>query len=143
MGNRETMLDLIKRAYAARGRGDLEGLVTAFHLEAVFTLVGDRKALDVAGSVQGHRGLRETLGGFIATFQFVERQILTELVEGDRAAVHSRLVVRYNPTNTTRTTECLDLLRFQDGKIIELIEFADTALIRDMMSGVSATGGAA
>jgi ketosteroid isomerase-like protein len=143
MGNRETMLDLIKRAYAARGRGDLEGLVTAFHPEAVFTLVGDRKALDVAGSVQGHRGLRETLGGFIATFQFVERQILTELVEGDRAAVHSRLVVRYNPTNTTRTTECLDLLRFQDGKIIELIEFADTALIRDMMSGVSATGGAA
>lgn len=142
MQNRETILDLTKRAYAARGRGDLEGLMAVFHPEAVFTLVGDKKALEVAGSVQGHDGLREALGGFIATFQFVERQILSELVEGNRAAVQSRLVVRYNPTNTIRTTECLDLLKFQDGKIIELVEFADTALIRDMMSGVSESSNA-
>ena len=135
MENREIMLDVIKRAYAARGKGDLEGLMAVFHPEAVFRLVGDKKALEVAGSVQGHGDLQEAMNGFIATFQFVERQILSELVEGDRAAVHSRLVVRYNPANTTRTTECLDLLKFQDGKIIELIEFADTAQIRDMMSG--------
>lgn len=142
MGNRETMLDLIKVAYAARDRGDLEGLVAAFHPEAVFTLVGDKKALEVAGSVQGRRGLQEALGGFIAAFQFVERQILSELVEGDRAAVHSRLVVRYNPTNKTLATNCLDLIKFQDGKIIELTEFADTALIKDMMSGTSESRGA-
>lgn len=137
MGNRETVLEPIQRAYAARARGDLDTLVAAFHPDAVFTLVGDRKALDVAGSVQGHRGLKEALGAFIATFHFVERQILSELVEGDRAAVHSRLIVRHNATNETRTTECLDLLKFQDGKIIELIEFADTALVRDMKSGNS------
>jgi ketosteroid isomerase-like protein len=142
MGNRETMLELIRRAYAARGTGDLEGLMAAFHPEAVFTLVGDQKALEVAGSVHGYRGVRETLRGFIATFHFVERQILSELVEQDRAAVRSRLVVRHNPTNTTRTTEVLDLLKFRDGKIIELIEFADTALIRDMMSGASESRGA-
>jgi ketosteroid isomerase-like protein len=76
--------------------------------------------------------------GFIATFDFVRREILNELIEGDRAAVHSRLVVRYKPTGETQTTDCLDLLKFQDGKIIELIEFADTALIRRMLSGASA-----
>jgi len=137
MGNRETVLEPIRRAYAARDRGDLDYLMEAFHPDAAFTLVGDKQGLDVAGSVQGHRSLREALGGFIATFQFVERQILSELVEGDRAAVHSRLVVRHNPTNKTRTTECLDLFKFQDGKIIELIEFADTALVRDMISRAS------
>ena len=137
MGNREANLGLLRRAYEARGKGDLEDLATAFHPDAVFTLVGDKKALEVAGSVRGHRALRETLGGFIATFDFVERQILSELVEGDRAAVHSRLVVRYSPTGETRQTDVLDLLKFQDGKIIELIEFADTALIRDMISGAS------
>jgi len=142
MENRETMLDLIKRGYVARGRGDLEGLMAVFHPDAVFRLVGDKKTLEVAGSVQGHGGLREALGGLIAAFEFVERQILGELVEGDRAAVHSRLVVRHNPTNTTQTTECLDLLKFQDGKIIELIEFADTALIKAMMSGAAESLGA-
>jgi ketosteroid isomerase-like protein len=137
MGNREVILDVIKQTYEARGRGDLEGLMTAFHPDAVFTLVGDKRALEATGSVHGHEGVREILRGFIATFDFVERQILSEVVEGDRAAVHSRLVVRYGPTKETRTADVLDLLTFKDGKIIELTEFADTAQIRDMISGVS------
>jgi ketosteroid isomerase-like protein len=141
MGNRETLLELVRRAYAARGKGDLDELMTAFHPEAVFTLVGDSRSLQAAGSVKGHPSLRETLGGFISSFEFTERHILSELVEADRAAVHSRLVVRYSPTNTIRTTECLDLLKFQDGKIVELIEFADTAMIRDIMSAASRSNG--
>jgi ketosteroid isomerase-like protein len=134
MADRESMIELIERVYAARGRGDVDDLVRAFHPEAVFTLAGDKTALEVAGRVHGHRALRETMQGFIATFDFVKRDILTALVEGDRAAVHSRLTVRHSPTGETRNTEVLDLVKFQDGKIAELIEFADTAMIRDMMS---------
>ena len=137
MGNREVILDVMRQAYEARSRGDLEGLMATFHSDAVFTLVGDKKTLDVAGSVHGHDRLREALGGFIANFHFVERQILSEMVEGDRASVHSRVVVRYGPTKETRTTDVLDVLTFKDAKIIELIEFADTAQIRDMISGAS------
>jgi len=83
---------------------------------------------------------RETFDGFIATFEFVDRQILSEVIEADRAAVHSRLTVRSK--DKTWTTDCLDLFKFQGGKIIELTEFADTALIKDMMSGATGTGGA-
>ena len=137
MGNRETMLELIGRAYAARGRGDLDELMTAFHPEAVFTLAGDKRTLEVTGTVQGYRNLRETLAGFIDTFDFVQREILSEVVEGDRAAVHSRLVVRYNPTGATHTTDVFDLFTFEDGKIIELVEAADNALIKEMLSGAS------
>jgi ketosteroid isomerase-like protein len=137
MGNRETMLELIGRAYAARGRGDLDELMAAFHPEAAFTLVGDKRTLEVTGTVQGHRSLHETFAGFIATFDFVKREILSEVVEGDRAAVHSRLVVRYNPTGATHTTDVIDLFTFRDGKIIELVEAADNALIKHMLSGVS------
>ena len=142
MRNREVMLDVVRQAYAARSKGDLEVLMAAFHSDAVFTLAGDNKTFDLAGSVHGHDRLREALGGFIANFDFVERQILSEMVEGDRAAVHSRLVVRYAPTKETRTTDVLDVLTFKDAKIIELIEFADTAQIRDMISGASKGGSA-
>jgi ketosteroid isomerase-like protein len=100
----------------------------------VFTLVGDKRALDVVGSVQGHAGLREALSGYIANFEFVERNILSELVEGNRAVVHSRLVVRYKPKDKIWTSDVLDLFKFQSGKIVELIEFTDTAQIKDMMS---------
>ena len=143
MGNREVILDVMRQAYEARSRGDLEGLMATFHSDAVFTLVGDKKTLDVAGSVHGHDHVREAFRGFIANFDFVERRILSEMVEGDRAAVHSRLVVRYGPTKETLTTDVLDLFTFKDAKIIELIEFVDTAQIRDMISGASNGGSAA
>jgi ketosteroid isomerase-like protein len=38
------------------------------------------------------------------------------------------------PTKETWSADVLDLLTFKDGKIIELVEFADTAQIRDMIS---------
>jgi ketosteroid isomerase-like protein len=134
MGNREAILEVIRRAYEARGRGDLEALMAAFHRDAVFTLIGDKKALEVTGTVHGHDGVREAPRDFIAAFDFVDRHILSGVVEGDRAAVHSCIVVRYGPTKETWTADVLDLLTFKDGKIIELIEFADTAQIRDMIS---------
>jgi ketosteroid isomerase-like protein len=88
----------------------------------------------VTGSALGHDHVREALRDFISTFDFVDRQILSEVVEGDRAAVHSCIVVRYGPTKATWSADVLDLFTFKDGKIIELIEFADTAQIRDVMS---------
>ena len=134
MANREAHLDQVRRAYAARGKGALDDLMAEFHPKAVFTLVGDKQALSVTGSAQGHSAVRESMGKFISTFEFGERHILSELVEGDRAAVHSRITVRFRPKNSEHETEVLDLFRFQDGKIIELIEFADTGLIGKMMS---------
>ena len=48
--------------------------------------------------------------------------------------MQSRLVVQHSPTGKTFRTEVLDLFRFQDGKIVELTEFADTAQIKAMIS---------
>ncbi|WP_063687415.1 nuclear transport factor 2 family protein [Bradyrhizobium stylosanthis] len=134
MAQREDMLALIRAAYAARGDGDVEGLVTAFHSEGAFILKGDKSALELTGSMQGHPTLRSAFGQFIANFGFESREILAELVDGDRVAVHSRVGVRYHPTGKTFSTEMVDLFRIQDGKIVELIEFADTAQIKAMIA---------
>jgi len=133
MTNRDTMLEVVRAAYAARSRGDLDGLMSAFHPKAVFTLVGDKRALDVVGSVQGYAGLRDAMGGYIAAFEFGERTILSELVEGNRAVVHSRLAVHFKPKDRVWTADVLDLFELEDGKIKELIEFTDTAMLRDMI----------
>ena len=134
MGHREEMLDVIKRAYAARGEGDVKGLVATFHPEGLFNLVGDNSALHLTGSVQGHEPLHDAFGQFIDHFDFEKREILSELVEGNCAAIRSRLVIRYRPSGKVFSTEVLDLFKFQDGKIIELIEFADTAQIKAIVS---------
>jgi ketosteroid isomerase-like protein len=135
MKNREELLDQIRRAYTARDKGELETLMAEFHPEAVFTLAGNRQSLAVAGSALGHTRVKEGMAKFIATFEFVKRDILSELVDGERAAVHSHITVRMvGSINSQHKTDLLDLFRFKDGKIIELIEFADTALIGKLMS---------
>ncbi|MFB6461437.1 nuclear transport factor 2 family protein [Bradyrhizobium tunisiense] len=134
MGQREDMLTLIRAGYAARDGGDTDSLVSAFHPEGVFTLMGNKSALELTGTMQGHPTLREAFTQFTAGFGFEGREILSELVDGDRVAVHSRVNVRYHPTGKAVGTEILDLFRFQDGKIVELIEFADTAQIKAMIA---------
>jgi ketosteroid isomerase-like protein len=134
MASREAMLDTIYRAYDARGTGDIEGLMAAFHPNAVFELKGEKDMLEVAGAVQGHQNVRAALAGFIKTFEFVKRDIVDAMVDGDRAAVHSRLKVRFIPKGVVFTSDVLDTFRFEDGKIIQLVEFADTALIKTVVS---------
>ena len=135
MTDRETMRKLIEQAYAERASGNLEGVMAAFHADAVFELVGDNKVLALAGAVRGHPNVREAITGFIGAFEFIKRDIISFIADGDRAAVHSRLTIRFVPRDITFTTELTDLFRFQDGKIAELVEFADTALLKELTAG--------
>ena len=134
MDNREVLLEQVRRAYKARDTGSLDDLMAECHPDVVFTLAGDRNTTKMLGCMCGHPQVKEGLAKLIDTFEFGQRNILAELVDNDRVAVRSRLTVRSCPTNMTRETEILDLFRIQDGKIVELIEFADTALIQTMAS---------
>ena len=134
MAGREAIQALIHEAYEARRKGDLDGVVTAFHDGGRFELSAEPKTFALAGAIEGHSNLRQAMTQFIANFQFVQRDILSLIVEGDHACVRSRVKVRFVPKSETFETEIVDLFRFKDGKIDELVEFADTALINKMMS---------
>jgi ketosteroid isomerase-like protein len=129
------MLDTIHRAYEARATGDIEGLMTAFHSHGAFELKGEQKHLQVAGLMEGHANVRAAMTSFVDTFKFVKRDIIATVVEGDRAVVHSRVAIRFIPTDTTVETDILDVFTFKDGKIIRLEEFADTAMVKHLMGG--------
>jgi len=134
MASREAMIDTIYRAYDARDKGDIEGLMAAFHPNAVFEIKGEKDILQIAGPVQGHPSVRAAMTGFIETFEFMKRDIIDAMAEGDRIAIHSRLKVRFIRGDVVVTTDVLDKFKFEDGKIIELVEFADTALIKSFVN---------
>jgi ketosteroid isomerase-like protein len=124
---------LIERAYEARKSEDVEGIISVFHPDGKFELAGSKDITAVAGVAKGHQELRITLTKLIANFEFVERDIISTLIDGDRAAVHSRVKLRFVPKDRTVTTELIDLWKFENGKIVELVEFADTAFINDLI----------
>jgi ketosteroid isomerase-like protein len=130
--DREAIKALLERAYEARRAGDMEAILAVFHPDGKFELAGAKETFAVAGASQGHQDLRATLTGLIANFEFLQRDILCTLIDNDRAAVHSRVKLKFVPKNQTVTTEILDLFKFQDGKIAELVEFVDSALVNNL-----------
>ena len=132
MADRETIRRLIEEAYAARSSGDIKGVMAGYHADGTFELAGEKRTLALAGAVEGHANVQEAMTGFIANFEFIKRDIICMIIDGDRAAVQSRLRIRWVKTDTTVTTDLVDLFKFKDGKIVELVEFADTALIKEL-----------
>jgi ketosteroid isomerase-like protein len=134
MTDRKTIEAVIDRCYAARQKGDIETLMEAFDADAVFELAGSKELVPAAEAARGHQNIREAMTGLIAVFDFIDRDIISMVIDAERATVHSRVKIRFVPRDRTFTTDLLDSFHFKDGKIIELLEFADTALIRELMS---------
>jgi ketosteroid isomerase-like protein len=131
MASREEMLQTIKDAYEARRTGDIEGLMSAFHANSAFELKGTKDLLHVCERFEGHARVRSCMSELANGFVFLQRDILDTIVEGDRVVIRSRVQVKFIPKDKTITTEILDMFRFQDNKIAELVEFTDTALVKD------------
>ena len=101
-------------------RGHREDLA-AFHPDGKFELAGSKEHTPVTGSAQGHQELRATLAKPVAAFQFVERDIVNLVIEDERAAVHSRVKLRFVPKDRAVTTDLIDLWKFRDGKVVEFV----------------------
>lgn len=133
MTSRQEMMEVIERAYDARNNGAIDAIMAEFHPKAAFELKGDKSMLSVVGRAEGHANVRAAMGQLIGAFDFLQREILETIIEGNRAVVHSRLKIKFVPTGRIFDTDVLDSIKFEDGKIVELVEFADTALIRDLV----------
>jgi len=133
MTDREAIKSLIENAYEARRTGNIEAIMAAFDPNCTFEIVGAKPLAKAAGRVEGHAQLRNALAPLIDAFKFEEREFISMIIENDRAAVHSRVKVLFVPNGKTEITEIVDLWKIQNARIVELIEFIDTALVNEMM----------
>ena len=133
MNDRAAIEAMLRDAYAARVRGDVDATVRHFADDAVFTLAGAKEASPVAMRCTDCEALRGALGGLVGAFEFKDHQIVSLIVEGQKAAVHARVRVRATATGEEVTTEMVDLVTVRDGKIASFLEFVDTALAAKML----------
>ena len=127
MIERTAVADLIRSAYAARHRGDLDGLMSHFHEACSYRLAGGPEACEVFVQPDGRAAVREQMAGLIATYVFSNIEELALMVEGDRATLHWRADVVCLPTGRTGSFEIMDLITVADGKVASVTQFTDTA----------------
>jgi ketosteroid isomerase-like protein len=132
MTSRADIERILRDAYAARRRGDLDALAGIFAPHARFQMAGSN-ASPIATLVEGAEQYRPLLAGMIKTFEILEHDILTMLIDGSKAAVQWRARMRSTVTGETVETDLFDLLEIEDGRITSFYEFCDTALAARMM----------
>jgi len=132
MNSRNEIEQTLREVYAARKRGDLDGLGRVFAPNARFQLAGSN-ASPVATKVAGAEQYRPLLAGMIKTFELLDYTIVTMLIDGNAAAVHWRAKFRSNINGQTVETDLFDLVELEDGRVTSFLEFCDTALAARLM----------
>jgi ketosteroid isomerase-like protein len=140
MTDRSQMEKLLADTYAARKRGDLDSVCACFVDEPSFVMAGSREASPIAVQCTDGATFRTVMSGLIATFEWLDQQVLAMVIDGPRAAVHWRGRIRSTITGEEVVTELVDVITVQDGRIQSLIEFADTALAAKLMVTDAAAG---
>lgn len=118
---------LIREAYAARHRGDLDALMGFFHPQCRYRLVGGPAVAEAFRQPDGLEAVREQMAGLIAAYVFSNVEELGLTVDGDRAILHWRADVACKPSGRSGHFEIVDIFRIVDGKVASVTQFTDTA----------------
>ncbi|OYW66531.1 MAG: hypothetical protein B7Z40_11345 [Bosea sp. 12-68-7] len=118
---------LIRDAYAARHRGDLDALMAFFHPQCCYRLVGGPAIAAAFRQPDGLEAVRDQMAGLIAAYVFSNVEELGLTVDGDRAILHWRADVACKPSGRSGHFEIVDIFTITDGKIASVTQFTDTA----------------
>jgi len=134
MHDRELLLQVVRDAYAARVRGDVDGVLSCFTHDALFRLnAAPHNHVTAVHAIDGGE-LRRALAQLIENYEFRDYEVVDSVVEGDKAAVRSMFTVCARKTGNAAKTEVLDLIEFREGRICSFAQFFDTAFANHLMA---------
>jgi ketosteroid isomerase-like protein len=114
---------LLRGLYAARVRGDLDGVCRAFSSSATLQIAGAGNVSPIGVRSVGIAQFRPLLGLMIKSFKLSEHAIHSIIVDGEKAAVHWQAKVHSRITGTMVLTELIDLVEVEDYRISSYTEF--------------------
>jgi len=114
---------LLRELYAARVGGDLDGVCRTFSRDAKLRIAGTSNGNPIAIPAVGAREIRRWLALMIKSFQLTDHTIQSIIIDGANAAVHWRTRVYSRITGTSVSTELIDMVKVQEGRIAAYTEF--------------------
>jgi ketosteroid isomerase-like protein len=121
-GERAAFERLLAELYAARAAGALDRLCALFGPDAVFKISGSSDGKPIALSARGTEEVRSWLAVLVKTFRLTRHEIVSMVIDGQRAAVHWRASIHSRITGASVPTELVDLVEIRDGRIGSYVE---------------------
>ena len=124
--------EIVRKALAALGQGDMEGFVADAADDFSFTLIGNTP---LSGTIQGKQtvqeGLQNILGPRLAT-PGIEMEIESLIAEGNFVSEQSKGTARTKAGKDYNNTYSR-VWKIVDGKVQACTEYLDTELVRNAL----------
>jgi ketosteroid isomerase-like protein len=115
--NRLDIEQLLGQLYTARTQGRLAELCALFAADASFKIVGSSDGKPIAIAAQGSAEIRAWLSVMLKTFKLTRYELLSMLIDGNRACVHWRVDIHSKITGVVVPTELVDLIEVDGERI--------------------------
>ena len=128
--------NLALQFFEVRLKNDPEQLDQLFSSGGRIQFLGESKEGSFARSCDGDAERFNLIKETVQDWRFIEVEVLDSLANEGKAVTRQRVKAMHEPSGQTITTEVTDWFRFdQDGKIVEMLEFLDTALLDQFPRG--------
>ncbi len=125
--------ELVDQIYADHARGDIDAVLDNCDHRISFFMVADPKFSKYAGAVVDKHGFRERVASLHEDFEYLAVERIDTIAEGDRVVVRNEMHMRRRATGVRFVLEVADFWTVRDGKVVELVEFYDTALAAQVL----------
>lgn len=122
MGTRAAVKDI----YGAYTRRDIERVALLLHEDIDWIIYGPVTVFPFAGVRRGRAAVLEAMASLAEIYQLESHRIEQTIIDGDRAAVLADVGFMQRATGRSLRFRVANFLRFDDGRLIEFREFADS-----------------
>lgn len=134
--SRGDYLELARKLYGGRARGDSEPALEFFDEQATYRLIGARHIIPASGVRIGKSEIREAWRAFDVDFEMLSFDIDDLVFDAPRMAYLSwRMSLKNRGTGAKADLEGIDRARFENFKIVEWVRYFDTALLAALRQG--------
>ncbi len=117
---------LVRELYDAYERRDFVGVAALIHDDIDWMIYGPVAVFPFAGARKGRDAVLQAMAAIAESYALESYRREIVIVEGERAAVMSDVAFTQRKTGRIMRFRLANFLRFQDGRVIEFREFANT-----------------
>lgn len=131
-------VQFLRRIYGAYARGDMATVFAALADDIEWNSQGASDAVAWGGRFTGREGVAAFFGRVTEAVTLQTFEVLDIIANEGRAAVMTRVGVRFRSNDRPLTIEKVDILHLRDGKIARFTEYYDTGAVTEAMAAEAA-----
>ncbi|MCG8359495.1 MAG: nuclear transport factor 2 family protein [Kiloniellales bacterium] len=132
----QDLIDRMAAVYTAYNEGDAEPFFSLVANDGLVRFVAPPETYPFAAPHRGPKGAREAIALIADDYQWLTFRNLELIAEGDTLFALNGGRIRHRASGREAVMHMGDLVRFKDGRIVEFVEFFDSAGLLDWCAGI-------